>query len=87
MAESVQVYHYDTFSTEVNKGNPADIVLDTENLTDAEIQKIASNVGFDETAFSIKSDKSDLRIRLFTLGHKMNKLSSMKMKIGQFRKW
>jgi len=48
MAESVQVYHYDTFSTEVNKGNPADIVLDTENLTDAEIQKIASNVGFNE---------------------------------------
>ena len=49
MVKSVQVYHYDSFSTEANKGNPAGVVLDTENLTDWEMQEIASRVGFNET--------------------------------------
>lgn len=72
MVKSVQVYHYDSFSTEANKGNPAGVVLDTENLTDREMQEIASRVGFNETAFPVKSDKPDLRIRFFTPGHEMN---------------
>ncbi|MES3705051.1 PhzF family phenazine biosynthesis isomerase [Staphylococcus cohnii] len=72
MVKSVQVYHYDSFSTEANKGNPAGVVLDTENLTDWEMQEIASRVGFNETAFPVKSDKADLRIRFFTPGHEMN---------------
>lgn len=72
MVELVQVYHYDAFSTEANKGNPAGIVLDAENLTDLEMQEIASSVGFNETAFPIRSDKADLRIRFFTPGHEMN---------------
>lgn len=65
MVESVQVYHYDAFSTEPHKGNPAGIVLDAEKLTDSEMQKIASSVGFNETAFPLKSDKADLKIRFF----------------------
>ncbi|MDT3958599.1 PhzF family phenazine biosynthesis isomerase [Staphylococcus kloosii] len=72
MVESVQVYHYDAFSTEPHKGNPAGIVLDAEKLTDSEMQKIASSVGFNETAFPLKSDKADLKIRFFTPGHEMN---------------
>lgn len=72
MVKSVQVYHYDSFSIEANKGNPAGVVLDTENLTDWEMQEIASKIGFNETAFPVKSDKADLRIRFFTPGHEMD---------------
>lgn len=45
MGELVQVYHYDAFSTEANKGNPDSIVLDAENLTDLEMQEMAEKTG------------------------------------------
>ncbi|GAB1611935.1 PhzF family phenazine biosynthesis isomerase [Mammaliicoccus lentus] len=70
--KSVHIYHYEAFSTEANKGNPAGVVLDTEHLTTKEMQEIASHVGFNETAFPVKSDKADLRIRFFTPGHEMD---------------
>ncbi len=70
--KSVHIYHYEAFSTEANKGNPAGVVLDTEHLTTKEMQEIASRVGFNETAFPVKSDKADLRIRFFTPGHEMD---------------
>ncbi|GKV64410.1 MULTISPECIES: PhzF family phenazine biosynthesis protein [unclassified Sporosarcina] len=70
--KSIEVYHYDAFSKEPNKGNPAGVVLDGDDLTDTEMQEIAFKVGFNETAFSIRSDVADLRIRFFTPGHEMN---------------
>ncbi|KAA0965232.1 PhzF family phenazine biosynthesis protein [Sporosarcina sp. ANT_H38] len=66
--KSVKVYHYDAFSTEPNKGNPAGVVLNGEDLTDKEMQEIAARVGFNETAFPMKSAVADLRIRYFTPG-------------------
>lgn len=70
--KSIEVYHYDAFSKEPNKGNPAGVVLDGDDLTDTEMQEIAFKVGFNETAFPIRSDVADLRIRFFTPGHEMN---------------
>lgn len=70
--KSVKVYHYDAFSKEPNNGNPAGVVLNGDELTDAQMQEIAFKVGFNETAFPIKSDLADLRIRFFTPGHEMN---------------
>jgi len=70
--KSVTVYHYDAFSTEPNKGNPAGVVLNGDNLTDNEMQEIAFKAGFNETAFIMNSDAADLRIRYFTPGHEMN---------------
>lgn len=70
--KSVKVYHYDAFSKEPNKGNPAGVVLDGDDLIDEEMQEIAFKVGFNETAFSVHSDKADLRLRFFTPGHEMN---------------
>ncbi|SCU13849.1 phenazine biosynthesis, PhzF family protein [Staphylococcus xylosus] len=72
MTKSVQVYHYDAFSTEANKGNPAGIVLCGDDLKVEEMQAIALKVGFNETAFPLKSNKADLSIRFFTPGHEMN---------------
>jgi PhzF family phenazine biosynthesis protein len=70
--KSVKVYHYDAFSSKPNKGNPAGVVLEGNDLTEKEMQEIALNVGFNETAFPVKSDVADLRIRYFTPGHEMN---------------
>src|SRR6185437_11830952 len=37
-----------------------------------QMQKVAKKVGFNETAFPLKSDKADLRVRFFTPGHEIN---------------
>lgn len=50
----VKVYHYDAFSIKPNKGNPAGVVLNGDDLTDEEMQEVARKVGFNETAFSVK---------------------------------
>lgn len=70
--KTIKVYHFDAFSNEPNKGNPAGVVLNGEELTDVQMQEIAFKVGFNETAFPTKSDVADLRIRFFTPGHEMN---------------
>lgn len=68
----INVAHYEAFSDIPGKGNPAGIVFDSDNLTEEQMQIIAKNVGFNETAFLLKSIKADLRIRFFTPGHEMN---------------
>jgi len=69
--KSITVYHYDAFSVEPNKGNPAGVVLNSEDLTDDEMQEIAKKIGFNETAFPLVSDCADLQIRYFTPGHEV----------------
>lgn len=62
----IKVYHYDAFSKKPNKGNPAGVVLNGDDLTETEMQDLAFKVGFNETAFPIASDRADLRIRYFS---------------------
>jgi PhzF family phenazine biosynthesis protein len=69
---TITVHHYDAFSNKPNMGNPAGIVLEGDSLSEGEMQRIALKVGFNETAFPLKSDKADLRIRYFTPGHEIN---------------
>ena len=69
---SVSVLHYEAFSVEKGKGNPAGIVLEGERYTEEEMQRIAFHVGFNETSFILPSEVADLRIRYFTPGHEMN---------------
>lgn len=61
--KSVKVYHYDAFSKVPNKGNPAGVVLNGDELTDEQMQEVAFKVGFNETAFPVKSETADLGIR------------------------
>lgn len=70
--KSITVHHYNAFSNNPNKGNPAGIVFCGDELTEKEMQEIAFQVGFNETAFPVKSEVADLRIRFFTPGHEMN---------------
>lgn len=67
----IPVHHYEAFSSEPGKGNPAGVVLDDEHLSDAEMQAIAKRVGFNETAFVLPSQSADLRLRYFTPGHEI----------------
>lgn len=69
---NVRVYHYNAFSTEKDKGNPAGVVIDGDRLTEEQMLKVAKQVGFNETTFVSESDVADLRLRYFTPGHEMN---------------
>lgn len=69
---NIPIYHYDAFTNIPNKGNPAGVVLNADCLNDAQMQDIARNIGFNETAFVIKSNNETLRIRYFTPGHEIN---------------
>ncbi|MEK4514870.1 PhzF family phenazine biosynthesis protein [Paenibacillus sp. FSL H8-0122] len=70
--QNIKVYHYDAFSSIPNKGNPAGVVLDGGALSEEQMQEITAKVGFNETAFPLKSTQADLRIRYFTPGHEIN---------------
>lgn len=70
--KEITVYHYNSFTTSPQKGNPAGIVLDAESLTDHEMQEIARLARFTETTFILPSDEADWKLRYFTPGHEMN---------------
>ncbi len=70
--KTIKVYHYDAFSHVPNMGNPAGVVFNGEELSDQEMQAVAKKVGFTETAFPMKSDQADIRIRYFTPGHEVD---------------
>jgi agmatine deiminase len=48
------IYQYDAFSDKPNKGNPAGVGFDADNLSEKQMQEIAKVVGFNETAKEYK---------------------------------
>ncbi|MEW4282697.1 PhzF family phenazine biosynthesis protein [Priestia koreensis] len=70
--KEITVYHYEAFSDVPHKGNPAGVVFGGESLTDEDMQRIARQVGFNETSFPVPSLVADVRIRYFTPGHEMD---------------
>lgn len=71
-SRKIKVAYYEAFTDMPGRGNPAGVVFDGDSLTDDEMQSIAREVGFNETAFILRSSKADLRLRYFTPGHEMN---------------
>ncbi|UED72220.1 PhzF family phenazine biosynthesis protein [Brevibacillus sp. DP1.3A] len=61
-----KVYVLSAFTKNGEGGNPAGVVLDTKDLTEKDMQVIASTLGFSETAFIFPSTNSDYKIRYFT---------------------
>jgi PhzF family phenazine biosynthesis protein len=49
--EGMEILRYSAFTTDPAGGNPAGVVLDATGLTDADMQRIAAEVGYSETAF------------------------------------
>lgn len=55
-----------SFTSDPSGGNPAGVVMDADSLTVPQMKEIASKVGFSETAFVMKSDSCDFKVRFFT---------------------
>ena len=68
----IRVLHYDAFTDQPGKGNPAGIVLNAGGLSDEQMLAAAAAVGFNETVFITPSSAADLRLRYFTPGQEMN---------------
>lgn len=62
------LYRYDAFTTAPGRGNPAGVVIETGGLTEEQMQAIAKQAAYSETAFVLPSEKADLRLRYFTPG-------------------
>lgn len=60
-----RIQHWDAFTRQTGKGNPAGIVLAAENLSDSDMQAIARKIAFNDTAFVMPSRNADVRIRYF----------------------
>ena len=56
-----------SFSTDRNEGNPAGVVLDSSNLNDTQMQHIARELGYSETAFVEPSVEADYKVRFFAV--------------------
>ncbi len=62
----IKVYTLNAFAKTDHGGNPAGVVLDADILSVDDMQKIASKVGFSETAFVRKSKGADFKVSFFT---------------------
>lgn len=64
VTSEVELGRYAAFTTDPAGGNPAGVVLDAAALNDAEMQRIAAEVGYSETAFVVQGDPGQHRYRL-----------------------
>lgn len=64
--QKVKVYLLKSFGVDETGGNPAGVVLNTENLSDNQKKDIARKVNLSETAFVEKSHNADYKVRFFT---------------------
>lgn len=60
------IYKATAFSTDINGGNLAGVVLDADLLNEDQMLNIAQKIGYSETAFVMKSNKADFKLRFFT---------------------
>lgn len=65
MAE-LDILRYAAFTTDPDGGNPAGVVLGAESLDDAEMQRIAAEIDYAETAFVTGEEGGILGIRYFS---------------------
>ncbi|WP_433310360.1 PhzF family phenazine biosynthesis protein [Micromonospora chersina] len=61
-----EVLRYAAFTTDPAAGNPAGVVLDAGRLTDPEMQAIAADVGYSETAFLTTTGPGEYDVRYFS---------------------
>jgi PhzF family phenazine biosynthesis protein len=64
--DRVQILRYAAFSRDPAGGNPAGVVLDATGASDAEMQAVATEVGFSESAFLMPQAAGDFEIRYFS---------------------
>ncbi|TDB77562.1 PhzF family phenazine biosynthesis protein [Micromonospora sp. KC723] len=62
----MEVLRYTAFSADPAGGNPAGVVLDATGLGDAEMQRVAAEVGYSETAFLVPGGDGQFEVRYFS---------------------
>ncbi len=62
----INVYTLNSFAKTKAGGNPAGVVFNADSLSADKMKKIAAVLGFSETAFVMKSNAADFKIRFFT---------------------
>src|SRR3954471_24397264 len=60
------IMRYTAFTDTPEGGNPAGVVLDASGLSDAEMQQIAAEVGYSESAFVTTRDDGSYDVRYFS---------------------
>ncbi|WJL96912.1 PhzF family phenazine biosynthesis protein [Microbacterium sp. ET2] len=60
------VQRWAAFSSDPAGGNPAGVVLDADGMSDAEMLRVAAEVGYSETAFVTRGTRGDLSLRYFS---------------------
>ena len=63
MAITPDILRYTAFSSDPTGGNPAGVVLDARGISDAELQAIATDIGYAETAFVTEPGPADNKQR------------------------
>jgi PhzF family phenazine biosynthesis protein len=63
---NASILHYSAFTTDPRGGNPAGVVLDARALADADMQRIAADLGYSETAFLLPRADGEFGIRYFS---------------------
>ena len=61
-----EALRYTAFTDTPDGGNPAGVVLDANGMTDAQMQAVAAEVGYSETAFLIPRGDDDYDVRYFS---------------------
>src|SRR4051812_6288611 len=64
--EMTAILHYTAFSDTPDGGNPAGVVLDASALYDAEMQRIAADLGYSESAFVRSRTDGGYDVRYFS---------------------
>ncbi len=64
--KKIKIKGVDAFTSIPFCGNPAGVVLDADDLTDEEMQLIAREMNYSETAFIMKSEVADFKVRFFS---------------------
>jgi PhzF family phenazine biosynthesis protein len=62
----MELLRYVAFSADPGGGNPAGVVLDATGLSDAEMQRVAAEVGYSETAFLVSGSERHFDVRYFS---------------------
>jgi PhzF family phenazine biosynthesis protein len=68
----IKVYKINAFAKTEEGGNPAGVVVNADELSENDMKKIAGILGLSETAFVMKSDVADYRVRFFTPTEEVN---------------
>ena len=62
----MDVLRYAAFTADPAGGNPAGVVLDATGVDDAEMQQVAAQVGYSETAFLLPGEGGRFTVRYFS---------------------